>query len=78
MENLKELLGKGEKLMAQEKLDKETFHSLENFLLKNGSRLGKDSDFLKLKHLINEIAVKNNLPTIERLQEGFGLNSCAQ
>lgn len=78
MDQLKDYIADAKQMLASAAPDKNKYSEIENFILKNGSKFGKNPEFESLKVLMSEIAAKCNLRSIESLQEGFGLNSCAQ
>lgn len=75
---LQELTHQAEKMLASSTLDNEMYQHIENFILKNNSRLSANEGYQHLKSIMAEIALKHNLKDITEAQENFGLNSCAQ
>lgn len=78
MENTKGMLARANGLLASGSHDAGKYGELENYVLKNDSRLRDDPDFQALKATLDIIAERQGFPSLERRRENFGLNSCAQ
>lgn len=75
---LNTMLTKAQQMLAEQSINQADYEAVENFILKNGSRLAKIEDFNTLKSIMSDIAQKHGLRDITHAQEHFGLNSCAQ
>ncbi len=78
IDKMQEYIAQVRSMIAADRLDEKVYNDIEDFILKNGSRLGKSSDFQELKEVMSEAAARFGKKDISEAQENFGLNSCAQ
>lgn len=71
----------GEELLRDAKAGKADakgrYADLVDYIIRNRGLMGATPEFEQLINLADEIAGAGGWPTASKIQEGFGLNSCA-
>lgn len=81
MEDIKGMITAAKRMLAAKETgsqDREGYMRMVDFAIRNESRLRQDAEFAELKDLLEEVAAKGGFRSPRSIQEGFGLNSCAQ
>lgn len=77
-DRIQEYMAQARSMIDSGRFDEKVYDEIEDFILKNGSKLGKSYDFQELKEIMTEAAARFGKKNISEDQENFGLNSCAQ